>query len=205
MRAALICMLLCLSNGIVAQSMLTDSTKYKKFEYFFQFHSGALVGCSSCSDGKSISYSAGFTNGINIGKRLHAGAGFGIDSYERLNVLPVYLAASWDLLGRKNTLFVQASYGDAIGGWKTQSFNEYGHADSKYGKMYSYYIGYRIKYEQLRISVGVGRKTQIVREYYEYPTYHWISNTQFVPGDPSTKELKTQLNRLAIYLAIGWK
>ena len=70
--------------------------------------------------------------------------------------------------------------------------------------MYSYGLGYRIRYEKIRISMGVGRKTQLVTSYYEYLTYYW-NNNNYVLGDPSRKTVKNEMSRLQIWLAVGWK
>jgi hypothetical protein len=65
-------------------------------------------------------------------------------------------------------------------------------------------LGYRISYEKMRISLGVGRKTQLITSYYEYPTYYWNFNN-YTQGESSKRSVKNELNRLMIYLAVGWK
>jgi hypothetical protein len=204
MKQIAILFLLVASGDLLAQSPVNDSLRAKKVEYFFQLQTGALVGCNSCGDGKQVSFSSAFSNGVKIGRKLRVGAGFGLDSYFNWNLLPVFGMASWDLIGKKNVLFVDLNFGNAIAGWRPEAIDEYGYTDSRYGNMYSYSIGYRIKYEQMRIAVGVGQKTQFVTSYYEYPTYYWRNNN-YVMGEPGRKEIKNEINRLAVWLSIGWK
>jgi hypothetical protein len=186
-----------------AQTLSQDSLRKKKTEYYFQFQSGALIGCSSCSDGKQISFSGSTTHGIKIGRRLRVGAGVGLDSYFDWNILPVFGSVSWDVLGKKNALYLELNYGGALASWRPLEYQEYGYQDSDAGKVYSYGLGYRIKYEKMRISLGIGRKTQVITSYYEYPTYYW-NNNDYVLGDSSRKTLKNEMNRLMISLAVGW-
>jgi hypothetical protein len=180
-----------------------DSLSKRKMEYYFQFQSGSLIGCNSCSDGKQISFSGSTTHGVKIGRKLRVGAGVGLDSYLELNTLPLFGSVSWDLIGKKNLVYVEMNYGGALASWRPQDLQEYGYQKTNAGKMYSFGLGYRIKYEKMRISLGVGRKTQFVTSYYEYPTYYW-NNTTYVLGDPSRKTVKNEMNRLQVWLAVGW-
>jgi len=187
-----------------AQHNGQDSLSKRKIEYYFQFQSGALIGCTSCSDGKQISFSGSTTHGIKIGRKLRVGAGVGLDSYFDWNTMPVFGSVGWDLIGKKNALYVELNYGSALTSWRPQDYQEYGYQKTNAGKMYSYGLGYRIKYEKMRISFGVGRKTQLVTSYYEYPTYYW-NNNNYVQGDPSRKTVRNEMNRLQVWLAVGWK
>ena len=90
-----------------AQHDAQDSLSKRKIEYYFQFQSGALIGCTSCSDGKQISFSGSTTHGIKIGRKLRVGAGVGLDSYFEWNTMPLFGSVSWDLIGKKNVLFVK--------------------------------------------------------------------------------------------------
>jgi hypothetical protein len=193
-----------ISLTAIARDINQDSLVKRKIEYYFQVQSGALIGCSSCSDGKQISFSGSTTHGIKIGRKLRAGAGVGLDSYFDWNTMPVFGSVSWDLFGKRNALFVELTYGGSLASWRPQNFEEYGYQKSNAGKVYSYALGYRIRYEKLRISVGVGRKTQLVASYYEYPTYYW-NNNSYVPGDASRRIVKNEMNRLTVWLAVGWK
>ncbi len=187
-----------------AQNLHTDSTEATKIEYYFQFQSGALVGCSICFTGKEISFSGSTTHGIKIGKRLRVGAGVGIDSYFNWNTTPVFGSVSWDFPGKRNALFFQFTYGGALSAWPTQKRFEYGHQKTKAGEGYGFGVGYRMRYEKMQISFGLGSKSQLITSYYQYPTYYWKKNTR-VLGEPSTKIIKNELNRLAVWMAVGWK
>ena len=187
-----------------AQNVNQDSLRNRKVEYYYQFQSGALIGCTTCSDGKQISFSGSTTHGIKIGEKLRVGAGVGLDSYFEWNTMPVYGSVSWDLIGKKNALYAELNYGGALASWRSLEYQEYGYQKTDAGKVYSYGMGYRIKYEKLRISIGVGRKTQLVTSFYEYPTYYW-NNNNYVLGEPSRKTVKNEMNRLMLWLAVGWK
>lgn len=188
-----------------SQNVPSDSLRKGRIEYYFQFQSGALIGCTSCLEGKQISFSGSTTHGVKIGRKLRVGAGMGLDSYFQWNTLPVFGSVSWDLLGKKNALFVELNYGGSQTSWRPMNYAEqHGFKKSNGGKMYSYALGYRIKYEKMRISFGVGRKTQIVSSYYEYPTGYWHLNN-YVFGDPSRKMIRNEMNRLMVWMAIGWK
>lgn len=192
--------------GVAAQSQNAnqDSLKRKTIEYYFQFQSGMLIGCGSCSDGKQITFSGSTTHGIKIGRRLRVGAGVGLDSYFDWNAMPVFGSVSWDLIGKKNALYVELNYGGALASWRPMNLQEYGFQKSNTGKVYSYAVGYRIKYDKMRISIGVGRKTQLVTTHYEYPTYYW-SFDNYIMGDPSRKIVKNEMNRFMVFLTVGWK
>ena len=187
-----------------AQHDAQDSLSKRKIEYYFQFQSGALIGCTSCSDGKQISFSGSTTHGIKIGRKLRVGAGVGLDSYFEWNTMPLFGSVSWDLIGKKNVLFVEMNYGGALASWRPIDYQDYGFQKTNAGKMYSYGLGYRIRYEKIRISMGVGRKAQQITSYYEYPTYYW-NNNNYIQGDPSRKTIKNEMSRLQIWLAVGWK
>ncbi len=186
-----------------AQNLNADSIKQNKIEYYFQFQMGALVGCTFCNQGKEISFSGSTTHGIKIGKRLRVGAGVGLDSYFNWNTVPAFGSVSWDFPGKRNALFFQFTYGKSLSAWPAQSRFEYGHQRTKAGEVYGFGVGYRIRYEKMRISFVLGSKSQLITSYYAYPTYYW-KNT-YVAGEPSTKIIKNELNRLAVWMAVGWK
>jgi len=203
-RICFIVLLIAVAGTTHSQQLSQDSIRKSKIEYYFQVQSGALIGCGSCSDAGSLSFSGATTHGIKLGKRLRVGGGMGFDSYTYWNIVPVSGSVNYDLLGKKNAVFVELNYGDAIVARRQLNYEEYGYKDSKGGKMYSYGLGYRIKYDNVRISVGVGRKTQLVTYYYEYPTTTW-QNGRSVQGDPSRKTIKSEMNRFMIWMAVGWK
>ncbi len=187
-----------------AQQINQDSIRKKRVEYYFQIQSGALIGCSSCSKGKEITFSGSTTHGIKIGRKLRVGAGIGLDSYFAWNTIPVFGSVSWDLLGKKNALFVEMNYGEALAAWRQVNYEEYGYQSSDGGKVYGYGLGYRVKYEKIRMSFGIGHRTQMLTSYYEYPTNYW-DNNQYVLGEPSRKTVKNEMNRLMFWIAVGWK
>jgi len=197
---------ICLAIGFIAraQNLTQDSIRRKRLDYYFQIQSGALIGCSSCSTGKEIIFSGATTHGVKIGGKLRVGAGVGLDSYYVWNTMPVFGNISWDLFGRKNAFFVEANYGGALFSWRNISYQEYGYQNSKGGKMYSFGLGYRMRYDKVRMSFGMGHKTQVLSSYYEYPTYYW-QNNNYVIGDPSSKTVRNEMNRLMIWMAVGWK
>lgn len=188
-----------------AQNLSQDSLRKRKIEYYFQIQSGSLIGCNSCSNGKQISFSGSTTHGIKIGRKLRVGTGVGLDSYFDWNTIPVFGSVSWDLFGKKNALYIETTYGGALVAWKPMNYGEYGYQKTDAGKGYSYGIGYRIKYEEMSISLGIGHKTQRVTSYYEYPTSYWYNNNKYVQGDPSRKTVKNEMNRLMVWISIGWK
>ncbi len=187
-----------------SQNVPSDSLRKGRIEYYFQFRSGALIGCSPCSSGKQINFSGSTVHGIKIGRKLRVGAGAGLDSYFEWNTLPVFGNVSWDLFGKRNAVFVEFAYGGALALWRPYYREEYGFQKSNAGKMYSYGVGYRIKYDKMRISVGLGHKTQHAVSYYEYRNYYWHNNKQIL-GEPSRKIVKNEMNRLVVWMAIGWK
>lgn len=185
-----------------SQNLHQDSIRKGTVEYYFQIQSGALIGCSSCNSGKEVSFSGATTHGLKIGRKLRVGAGVGFDSYYKWNTIPLFGSISWDLFGKKNVLFAEVNFGGALASWRNQYFTEYGYANSKGGKMYSGGLGYRITYNRIRISAGVARKTQSMTSYYEYPTYYWNHNN-YIVGEPSMKIVKSEMNRLVVWIAVG--
>jgi hypothetical protein len=185
-----------------SQGISRDSLSTKKWltGYYFQIQSGTLIGGNASSD--EISFSGATTHGVKVGRKLRVGAGVGLDSYYQWSTVPLFGSISWDLLGKKNALFVEFNYGGALASWRQINFEEYGYTHSQGGKVYSYGMGYRIKYEKLRISGGVGRKTQLMTTYYEYPTYYW-DNNNYLLGEPTTRKVKNELNRLMVWIAVG--
>lgn len=203
MKSAIVLILLLLTEiAAHSQKHPKDSLRKERVEYYFQIQSGALIGCSTCSSGKVIGFSGATTHGVKIGRKLRVGAGVGFDSYYEWNTVPLFGSISWDLIGKKNALFAEINFGGALASWRNQYFQEYGYAHSKEGKMYSGGLGYRIKYDRIRISAGVARKTQLMNSYYEYPTYYW-NNNNYIVGEPSKKTVKSEMNRLVVWIAVG--
>jgi hypothetical protein len=184
---------------VVAQ----DSLLLKKpaREYYFQFQSAALVGDNS---GKLITHSIGITNGLVLGRRWRVGAGAELNSYLQWNILPVMASVSYDLLGKKNKVFVRYDYGKGLAAWGHYFDDMYAYKKSKAGDLYGFAIGYRAHYHQMTYSFGLGRKSQHVTTYYEYPTYYWRFGN-YVQGEPSRKTVENTLNRFMLFFTIGWK
>jgi hypothetical protein len=197
-------LILILLTGLAAhaQNINPDSIRNGRVEYYFQIQSGALVGCSNCSNGKEIGFSGSTTHGVKLGRKLRIGAGVGLDSYYEWNIVPLFGSISWDLFGKKNALFAELNYGEALASRRHQYFQEYGYAYSKGGQSYSFGLGYRIKYDRVRISCGIARKTQFMTSYYEYPTYYW-NNNDYILGEPSNKKVNIEMNRLVVWIAVG--
>jgi hypothetical protein len=200
------CLVVCALIGLSAhaQQANQDSIRKRRVEYYFQIQSGALIGCNSCSKGKEITFSGSTTHGIKIGRKLRVGTGIGLDSYFEWNTIPVFGSVSWDLIGKKNTLFVEMNYGGALAAWRQTDYEEYGYQNSNGGKVYGYSLGYRVKYEKIRMSFGIGHKTQVLTSYYEYPTFYW-DNNNYLAGEPSYRTVKNEMNRLTFWIAVGWK
>lgn len=206
MRNTLVLIFSLLGSLCFAQEQ--DSIKIKTVEYFYQVKMGTLIGCTKCSDGKQISFSGSTTHGIKLGRRVRVGAGFGLDSYLAWNIVPVFGSVSWDMPTKKNAanaLFVHFDYGGALAVWRPMIYIEDQFQDVEVQRNYTYGLGYRIKSNNLRISAGIGRKSQKVTSYYSYPTYYFNANGEYVMGEPSTQTTKNIYNRLMIWMAVGWK
>jgi hypothetical protein len=187
-----------------SQKLNQDSIQLIAVQYYFQVQSGSLFGCNSCPNGKEITFSGSTTHGVKVGKKLRVGGSVGLDSYYGWNILPVYGSVSYDFLGKKNTFFAELNYGTALITNRQISYEEFGYKDSKGGRMSGFRLGYRMQYDDLRVSFGVGQKTQQVTYYYEYPTLFW-DNGNFVAGDSSRRTIKNEMNRFMIWMAVGWR
>jgi hypothetical protein len=191
-----------------AQVTNPDSVKRKSIEYFYQIKMGSLIGCTTCSEGKQISFSGSTTHGIKIGPRLRVGAGLGLDSYFTWNIVPIFGSMSWDMplkKNRLNALVVNFDYGGSLAAWRPMLYNQYQSQDIHVQRNYTYGVGYRIGYNNIQISAGIGRKSQRITTFNSYPTYYINANGDYVMGEPSTETIKNTFNRLMIWMAIGWK
>lgn len=177
----------------------------ERISYFFTIGSGALVGCQDCKSGSEVTFSSATIHGVTIGKKLRVGAGLGYDSYYLLQTTPIFGSVSLDLIGNrnKNALFLQFSYGGA-GVWRN-SQDEYGYKKVEGGKVINTQLGYRVRYHDMRFSFSIGTKYQEVTTFYEYPTFIYNFNGQYIAGTPSTKSVLQEMNRLQFSLAIGWR
>jgi hypothetical protein len=184
----------------MAQSVNADSTQRPtKFTYFFSVQSGALI-----SD--QVTFSASTIHGITLAKKLRLGAGIGLDSFEDANTLPAFGSLSIDLFGKKNVVFVQATYGWAPFAWSPSLKKEFGYKKIDGGQDFTMMVGYRISSGDVRIALLAGLKHQEMEIRYEYPAYYpWSSF--FVPKEQAynTQVIKEAMNRVAVSLSVGWR
>lgn len=182
------------------------TTNNNRFEYFFNFQLGPLIGCNDCGSRKDFTFTSSTLHGVTIGRKLRGGLGIGFDSYISWQTLPIYGSISWDLLGTKNTqaLFVQFDYGWSMA-WRQADEEEYGLKETQGGKMYNALVGYRIKYHDLKIGLSIGSKFQEAFLNYEYPTYYYALDGTLIEGTPNTRKVKREMNRLMFTLSVGWK
>jgi len=182
-----------------------SSARKRKVSYFFAFGMGAMIGCEQChATGTNASFSTSVVQGVRIGKGS-MGAGIGLDVYESRKTLPLFGSASWDLFGKKNKVYVQLNYGYA-GAWVNKDAKAYGFKSSEGGKMLNPFLGYRIQSGNVRMLFSVGYKFQRVFSRYEYPVYYANPTyDSFALLPPSTKEIRMDMNRFVVAMAIGWR
>jgi hypothetical protein len=209
---------------LMAQDYLSDSVYYTpipkrsnkspapkgrdtlRASYFFTIQTGSLIGCKDCNEGKEVSFTSSIIQGVSIGKKLRLGGGVGYDTYVDWQTVPIFVVASWDLFGNRNTnaLYFQFGYGWAKP-WMNKISQEYGFKDVRGGSMINLQLGYRINYYNLRITFVAGTKLQQVSSYYEYPSYYPSVTGRWVPGEPGTKIIEEELMRIQFMMGIGWK
>ena len=177
----------------------------RKHNYFFTVLSGTLIGSSGVSSEGFASYSFSTTHGIRLGKRLGLGAGVGYDSYLNWNAMPIFASLSYDVIGKKNKLFVQLNYGKSL---IKKAENQYEYSVSTYEgrSMINPSLGYKFVYENLRLYVQAGLKVQNITIRSEYPIYYTYSYRSIAPL-PNTTFSKTDLtlNRFYFSIGFGWK
>ena len=165
-----------------------------------------MIGCEQCrATGKTASFTTSLVQGVRIGRKGSIGAGIGLDAYENWKTVPLFGSASWDLFGKRNKVFVQLDYGYA-GAWINKDAQGYGYKKSEGGKMINPLLGYRIQSGNIRFSFSAGYKFQRVFSTYDYPTYNIYPMYYAYPTlTPGTKEIRTDMNRFVVGMAIGWK
>jgi len=186
--------------------LIEEEKDAKKVGYFFNVQMGTLVGCNNCGEGRDATFSAATVHGVTIGKKLRAGAGLGFDSYANWQTLPVFTSVSWDLFGNKNkgALFLQLSYGWAHPWFVRNNLYNYYTSDPysgvSGGRMVNPSIGYRLKYHDVSVTIGVGYKYQRIfyKQYYGCP-YCNI----YVPSQDT--EITQDMNRFQLLMGVGWK
>jgi len=180
----------------------------KRFEYFFNIQTGALVGCNDCNKGKEFTFSAATVQGVTIGNKFRTGIGIGFDSYQNWQTLPLFGMASWDLIGNKtrNAVFIQMAYGWAHpwfvrdGAYSNYSSDPFSSVSG--GRMINPQIGYRMKYYNLRLSMAIGYKFQRIS--YDSKLYTYCPYCDFAPT-ASTAEITQDMNRVQLVMSVGWK
>ncbi|MBX2896195.1 MAG: hypothetical protein KF763_12175 [Cyclobacteriaceae bacterium] len=197
---------LLISVSGLAQSVQPDSVSKskKKVTYFATLQTASLIGCNDCSKGKEVTFSGAIVSGVRI-KAFGVGVGVGHDSYRDANTAPIFMVTSWDIIRRKNALVLQVQYGTSLKTWRyfPYDYEEYGYKSTAGGTMFNPVMGYRLQYEKVQITFGVGYKYQVITNRYEYPTWRW-TGTEYVPGDPSRRNVLMELSRLVVSMAVGW-
>ncbi len=183
-----------------------SSARKNRVTYYFTFGMGTIIGCEQChATGPTAGFTMSMVHGVRIGRKGSLGAGIGFDAYEHWKTLPMFGSASWDLFGKRNKVFVQLNYGYA-GAWiNKDAAKSYGYTRSEGGKMINPLLGYRIQSGNLRMLFSVGYKFQRVFSDYDYPTYYAYPTESFAPLPPNTREIRIDMNRLVVGMAIGWK
>ncbi len=193
-----------IEKGLTKKTIEPPEPK-RKSHYYFNFLSGTLIGNSGINGEESATYSFTTTHGVRLGNRLSVGVGLGFDSYWGWKAMPVFGSLSYDLLGKKNRLFVQLNYGKS---WvkKAESQYEYGTTTYNGGGMINPSLGYKIVYHDLRLYILAGFKMQKVNMYTEYPGYYSYANRLIAPT-PNSSYSNTELsmNRAYFSIGFGWK
>ncbi|MBS1505488.1 MAG: hypothetical protein JSS79_02470 [Bacteroidetes bacterium] len=179
--------------------------------YFFAVQAGTLIGCSSCDQGKDVTFSGSTVHGLTIGRKLRAGLGVGIDSYQNWQTLPVFFMASWDVIGNKNknALFLQMTYGAAHpwfvrnGVYATYMYDPYSKVSG--GRMINPQLGYRIKYHDVKLAFAVGYKFQRIFYSSNYYQYWGCPACDFVAQPISTTDITQDMTRVQLSMSVGWK
>lgn len=141
--------------------------------------------------GKSVSYTADLVQGVKL-KRLRIGLGIGFDSFARWQTMPLFGQVSYDVLGKKNVIYVQGSYGFAY----ARKLKEEWEAPSSDtgGAMLKAMLGYRINVENVRLNFAIGYRFQNVNSSSDIWT--------FAPGD-YTIQTREDINRLVFTMGLG--
>lgn len=193
-------------NGAKKIKLVDEEKNTKVVGYFFNVQFGSLIGCNNCGQGRDATFSAATVHGVTIGKKLRGGVGIGFDAYANWQTLPIFGSVSWDLIGNKNkgALFLQLNYGWAHPWFVRNNLYNYYTTDPygavAGGRMINPSIGYRIKYHDLKIAIGVGYKYQ--RIFYK-TNYFCPYCDVYVPNQ--NLEITQDMNRLQLLMSVGWK
>ena len=189
-RLVLIALLVLMTRAAFAQDSIPQK---KNVHYFFTVNSGMLAGETRMA---SITYTLNTVHGVAFGK-FRAGLGLGLDSYTDRQTLPMFAQVSYDILGKKNPIFIQAGYGWSHA-WVIKP-DWVSNMNAGGGKMFNAMIGYRINAGDLNISVAAGYKYQETtvdnQNYYYYDFFRY----------GYSDKIDTIYERLVFTLGIGWK
>ncbi len=184
--------------SLAAKAMGQDSTSMEpKVRYYFSFTSGMMTGDKA----RSITYTATTAHGVTVGHNLRIAGGIGIDSYTEWQTMPVFAQVSYDVLQRKNTLFVQVSYGWSHA-WMQRSESYYNVTETG-GRIFSAMLGYRLAEGNVRIYVAAGYKAQLTSARYESPVDP-ASSVPFYFYRYSEK-VDYMLERMVLTIGVGWR
>ncbi len=177
----------------------------RKVRYFFNVLSGTLIGNSGISGDGFATYSFSTTHGVRLGNRLGLGAGVGFDSYLDWKAMPLFISLSYDLIGKKNKLFVQLNYGKSLVK-KSENQYEYGVTTYEGRSMINPSLGYKFAFDNLRLYIQAGLKMQNIKIRSEYPTYYTYAFQSLAPLPNSTySKTDLTLNRFYFSIGFGWK
>ena len=188
-RGIFVCLLLCVSSQIVAQSDSSSISKRRIF-YFNSFLAGAIFGKSESGSGPSLL----MTHGVRINS-LALGAGVGFDSYLDWKTLPVIGSVCFDFAKiKQNALFIlfNAGYSNA---WRIKGEDPIFDQHVRGGATIQSMAGYRIKARQFSLYIAAGHKFQKVEQSYN-PT-PWSSGT----GSKIT--IEESMNRMVVLIGFG--
>lgn len=187
---------------------LVNDRDARTVNYFFNVQMGSLIGCNDCGRGKDVTFSAATTHGVTVGNKFRGGLGVGLDSYVNWQTIPVYAVVSWDVIGNKNrnAIYVQVSYGWAHPWFiRNGSYNNYTSdpfVGISGGRMVNPSLGYRLKYHDVNLSLGVGYKFQ--RIFYKTNSYYNCPYCDFGSYGQDL-EITQDRNRVQIIMSVGWK
>lgn len=196
-------------NGARKIKLIEEEKDIKPIGYFFNVQVGSLIGCNDCGKGRDVTFSATTVQGVTLGRKLRVGAGVGFDSYANWQTLPVFGSISWDVIGNKNknAVFLQLSYGWAHPWFVRKDLYTYYASDPfggvAGGRMINPSIGYRLKYHDLKVSIGIGYKYQ--RIFYKSDPYSGCPGCYVYHAPTENLDITQEINRLQMMMSVGWK
>jgi hypothetical protein len=188
--------------------LIEEEKDTKLIGYFFNVQMGSLIGCNNCGNGRDVTFTTATTHGVTIGKKLRTGLGIGFDSYANWQTLPVFGSVSFDLIGNKksNAVFVQLNYGWAHPWFVRNNLYNYYTSDPyggiAGGRMINPSIGYRLKYHEMKLSIGVGYKYQ--RIFYKSEPYYACPACLY-QAPQNALDVTQEMNRLQVIMSVGWR